>query len=206
MTGTLLVSGLVLGLSAGLTPGPILTLVIDQTLKHGIKEGLKVALAPLLTDAPIVIISLLLLARLSNIKLVLGLVSLLGGIYLFYLAYESIRFSGADLNPEAAKPQSIKKGVMVNFLNPNPYMFWISIGGPLVLKASQVHITAAFIFIVPFYVLLVGSKCMVAVISGNSRGFLKSNHYIFTIRALGCILVVFGILFLMDSLKYFGVY
>ena len=206
MNGTFLVSGLVLGLSAGLTPGPILTLVIYQTLKHGIKEGVKVALAPLLTDAPIVIISLFLLARLSNMKSVLGLVSMLGGIYLFYLAYESIRFKGADLNHEAVNPQSIKKGVMANFLNPSPYMFWISIGGPLVLKASQVHIAASFIFIVPFYILLVGSKCMVAVISGNSRGFLKSNHYVFTIRALGGILAVFGILFLKDSIKYFGMY
>lgn len=202
MTGAFLVSGLVLGLSAGLSPGPMLTLVIFQTLKHGIKEGVKVALAPLLTDAPIVIVSLFLLARMSNMKLVLGLVSMLGAIYLFYLAYESIRFKGAGLNNEAVKPQSIKKGVMVNFLNPNPYMFWISIGGPLVIKASQAHVAASFIFIVPFYVALVGSKCMVALISGNSRGFLKSRHYVLTIRALGCALVVFGILFLRDSLKY----
>jgi len=206
MTGTFLVSGLVLGLSAGLSPGPMLTLVIFQTLKHGTKEGVKVALAPLLTDAPIVIVSLFLLARMSNMKSVLGILSIFGSIYLFYLAYESIRFKGADLNHVTVKPQSIKKGVMVNFLNPNPYMFWISIGGPLVLKASQVHIAASFIFIVPFYVLLVGSKCLVAVISGNSRGFLKSNHYIFTIRALGCILVVFGIIFLKDGMKYFGIH
>jgi threonine/homoserine/homoserine lactone efflux protein len=204
MTGTFLVSGLIFGLSAGLTPGPILTLVIYQTLKHGIKEGVKVAMAPLLTDVPIVIVSLFLLARMSNMKSVLGLLSIFGGIYLFYLAYESIRFKGANLNNEDAKPQSIKRGVMANFLNPNPYIFWISIGGPLVLKASQVHIAASILFIVPFYALLVGSKCMVAVISGNSRGFLKSTHYIITIRALGCILIIFGILFVRDGLTYFG--
>lgn len=203
MTGTFLVSGLVLGLSAGLSPGPMLTLVIFQTLRHGIKEGVKVAMAPLLTDAPIVIVSLLLLARMSNMKSVLGALSIFGGIYLFYLAYESIRFKGADLKNEDVKPRSIKKGVMVNFLNPNPYMFWISIGGPLVLKASQLHPAASILFIVPFYVLLVGSKCMVAVISGNSKGFLKSNHYIYTIRALGCILIIFGILFIRDGLTYF---
>jgi threonine/homoserine/homoserine lactone efflux protein len=204
MNGTFLIPGVIFGLSAGLTPGPILTLVIFQTLAHGIKEGVKVALAPLLTDVPIVIVSLLVLARMSHMKTVMGILSIFGGFYLFYLAYESLRFKGTDLNKATAKPQSVRKGVMANFLNPNPYIFWISIGGPLVLKASQVHFTASFMFIVPFYVLLVGSKCMVAVIIGNSRGFLKSNHYIFTIRALGCLLVAFGILFLWDSLKYFG--
>lgn len=204
MTGTILVSGLVLGLSAGITPGPILTLVIYQTLKHGVREGVKVAMAPLLTDVPIVIVSLFLLARMSNMTSVLGALSILGGTYLFYLAYESIRFKGADFASEDVKPQSIRKGVMANFLNPSPYVFWISIGGPLVLKAIQVHPAASVLFIVPFYALLVGSKCMVAVISGNSRGFLKSNHYIITIRALGCILVVFGILFIRDGFTYFG--
>jgi threonine/homoserine/homoserine lactone efflux protein len=173
-------------------------------LKHGIKEGIKVAMAPLLTDAPIVIVSLFLLAGVSHMKSILGALSIFGGIYIFYLAYESIRFKGADLNNEAAAPQSIKKGVIVNFLNPSPYMFWISIGGPLVVKATQVHPAASVLFIVPFYFLLVGSKCMIAVVSGNSRGFLRSNHYVFTIRALGCILIIFGILFIRDGLRYFG--
>jgi threonine/homoserine/homoserine lactone efflux protein len=204
MIATLLLSGLVLGLSAGLSPGPILTLVIFQTLRYDIMEGVKVALAPLLTDAPIVLFSLVLLARVSGLKIVLGSLSIFGSIYLFYLAYESLRFKGSDLDSDTVKPQSIKKGIMVNFLNPSPYVFWMSIGGPLVLKASHVHVALPFFFIVPFYVLLVGSKCMVAVISGNSRGFLKSRHYVYTMRALGCFLVVFGIFFFVDGIKYFG--
>lgn len=205
MTGAALVSGVVLGLSAGLSPGPMLTLVVFQTLKHGIKEGLKVAMAPLLTDAPIVIVSLLLLARMSNMASVLGSLAILGGAYLFFLAYESIRFKGEDLETAAAPPRSIRKGVMVNFLNPSPYIFWITIGGPLVIKAWQEHVAAPIAFIVPFYVLLVGTKCVVAIISGNSRGFMKSNHYIWAMRLLGCILVVFGVVFIRDGLTYFGV-
>ena len=64
-----LVSGVVFGASAGLSPGPLLTLVIRETLRHGTKEGLKVAAAPLLTDAPIIALSLLVLARLENARL-----------------------------------------------------------------------------------------------------------------------------------------
>lgn len=205
MTGAALVSGLVLGLSAGLSPGPMLTLVIFQTLKHGIREGLKVAMAPLITDAPIVLVSLLLLSRMSHMAEVLGTLSLFGAAYLFFLAYESLRFKGADPGLETANPQSIKKGVMINFLNPSPYMFWMTIGGPLVIKAWQDHIAAPVAFIVPFYVLLVGSKCLVAVISGHTRGVLKSRHYIWTMRLLGVLLVVFGGLFIRDGLNYFGI-
>ena len=57
----LISAGLVYGLSAGFSPGPLMALVISQTLKHGIREGAKVAMAPLITDLPIILVSLLVL-------------------------------------------------------------------------------------------------------------------------------------------------
>jgi threonine/homoserine/homoserine lactone efflux protein len=181
-----------------------LTLVIFQTLRHGIAEGVKVALAPLVTDIPIIILSLLVLSRLSNLKPVLGMIAICGGIYLFYLGYESLRFKGVELSAEEADPQSLKKGVIANFLNPNPYLFWISIGGPLVIKAGTPNIIGGLAFVVPFYILLVGSKCTIAVLTGRSRGFLKSSHYIITMRLLGIILFIFGFIFLRDGITYLG--
>jgi threonine/homoserine/homoserine lactone efflux protein len=198
---SLLISGMVLGLSAGLSPGPMLTLVISQTLKHGVREGAKVALAPLLTDTPIVIACLLFLSVFSDMAPVLGVISLFGGVYLFYLGLNSIRFKAVGLE-EDVDPQSLKKGLMVNFLNPNPYLFWASIGGPLVLKASSTSLVSAIAFILPFYVLLVGSKIVVAIVSGRSRNLLKSRHYETVIRTLGLALIGFGVLFLRDGVNY----
>ncbi|MEJ2097829.1 MAG: LysE family translocator [Deltaproteobacteria bacterium] len=204
MITTLLTSALVLGLSAGLTPGPIMTLVIFQTLKYGVGEGIKVALAPLVTDAPIVLLTLFLLSRISSLENVLGVLSVFGGLYLFYLSYESIRFKGATQTEIAEQPHSMRKGIAVNFLNPSPYMFWMSIGGPLVLKAFQTHIAFSLFFIVPFYGVMVGSKCLLAVISGKSRGFLTSRCYVYTMRLLGGVLAVFALVFFRDGMKYFG--
>jgi len=126
-----LFSGVVFGLSAGLSPGPLLTLVISETLKHDVKEGIKVSIAPILTDLPIVmftilVLSILVLSRLSNMLTLLGLVSLLGSAFLIYLGYEGISFKGVDIDVEQAKPQSIRKGVIANFLNPAPYLFWFT--------------------------------------------------------------------------------
>lgn len=202
---TFLFSGVVLGLSAGLSPGPLLTLVISETLKHDIKEGIKVSVAPLLTDLPIVLITILVLSRLSNMLPVLGIVSLLGCAFLSYLGFDSITFKGVDIDVEQAKPQSIKKGVIANFLNPSPYMFWFTIGAPLVLKALKISLFSASLFILSFYVFLVGSKVLVAIVIGKSRFFLKSRNYVYTIRFLGVILLVFALIFLKDSLKLFGI-
>jgi len=46
--------GIMLGTSAGFAPGPLLTLVISESLQHGVKSGAKVALAPIITDLPII--------------------------------------------------------------------------------------------------------------------------------------------------------
>ena len=200
-----LFSGIVFGLSAGLSPGPLLTLVISETLKHDIKEGIKVALAPLLTDLPIVLITLFVLSRLSNMLPVLGVVSLLGCAFLSYLGYESISFRGVDIDIEQSKPQSLRKGVIANCLNPSPYMFWFTIGALLVLKALKISLFSASLFILGFYVCLVGSKVLVAIVVGKSRFFLKSRNYVYTIRFLGAILLVFAVLFLKDSLELFGI-
>ena len=203
---TFLFSGVVFGLTGGLSPGPLLTLVISETLKYGSKEGIKIAVAPLLTDLPIVFATIYIISRVANTLPLLGAISLLGAAFLIYLGYESVSFKGIDINFAQIKPQSVRKGVIANFLNPNPYMFWSTIGAPLVLKALKVNITSAAIFLLCFYLFLVGSKMFVAVIVGKSRIFLKSSNYIFTIRFLGIILFVFAVFFLKDSLRYFGVY
>jgi threonine/homoserine/homoserine lactone efflux protein len=200
-----LFSGVIFGLSAGLSPGPLLTLVISETLKHNIKEGIKVSIAPILTDLPIVMFTVLVLSRLSNMLPLLGAVSLLGSAFLIYLGYEGISFTGVDIDVEEAKPQSIRKGVIANFLNPAPYLFWFTIGAPLVLKALHIGIFPASAFILGFYVFLVGSKVLVAVVVGKSRFFLKSRNYIYTIRLLGIILLVFAVFFIKDGLELFGI-
>jgi threonine/homoserine/homoserine lactone efflux protein len=203
---TFLVSGIVFGLSGGLTPGPLLTLVISETLKHGIREGIKISLAPLVTDLPIILVAVFLLSRLANIHFILGLISICGAAFLVYLGFESISFRGAELSAVSVNPQSLKKGIVANFLNPSPYLFWLSIGAPMVIKAADVSLLAAIFFIAGFYILLVGSKVIVAVLLGRSRQFLKSNRYIYTIRLLGVALLFFALIFLRDGLDYLGVF
>ena len=199
-----LLPGLAFGLSAGISPGPLLTLVMTQTLKHGVREGVKVSLAPLLTDLPIIIVAIFILDRLTSLDPVLGAISLFGAGYLLYLGYESLIFKGDMPSGQAEAPHSIRKGIVANFLNPSPYMFWFSIGGPLMLKAFDLGLIAAVLFIVPFYCLLVGAKCMVAIIAGRSRHFLRSRYYIYTVRGLGLVLCLFGLLFVKDALVYFN--
>ena len=195
-----LISGVVLGVSAGASPGPLLALVISQTLQYGPREGMKVALAPLLTDLPIILVSLLILSRFSEVNWVLALLSLVGGGYVLYLAYESIRAGAVALDEAPAAPQSIRRGGLVNALSPHPYLFWITVGGPLMVGWRAENPAAPAFFILGFYVFLVGTKIGVALVVGRSRRFLSGRLYRYIIRGLGVMLAVFGVLLIRGAI------
>ena len=196
-------SGILLGLTAGLSPGPLLALVISETLKHGLREGIKVSLSPLITDLPIVLFTVWVLSRLADLKPVLGAVSVCGAVFLFYLGYESLTTRDIPQTMQELKPQSLQKGVITNFLNPHPYMFWFAVGAPMLLKASRVSTLSSVLFISGFYIFILGSKIVVAAVVERFRTFLSSRIYINLLRSLGVILLGFGVSFLWEGWKLF---
>ncbi|MGD8993290.1 MAG: LysE family translocator [Desulfobacterales bacterium] len=197
-------AGILLGLAAGFAPGPLLVLVISETLRHGIRAGLKVSIAPLVTDVPIILVSLLLLNRLAGYKPVLGCISLLGGLFILYIAYESLKTRGVELNLSSVKATSFTKGVITNALNPHPYIFYMTVGTPIIYKSIQQNILATLSFVSSFLVLLVGSKVVLAMVVGRSRSFLKGRLYIGVMRLLGALLIIFSIMLLRDGLELLG--
>ena len=69
-----------LGLSAGFSPGSLLALLISETLQHGTKAGMKVAIAPIICDLPLIVLTYFILAKLSDFHNILGVISMTGGV------------------------------------------------------------------------------------------------------------------------------
>jgi threonine/homoserine/homoserine lactone efflux protein len=195
-------SGIVLGLIAGISPGPLLTMVIGETIKHGKQEGIKMAIIPLITDLPIVILSLFILSRLAGYETVIGIIAILGGFFLLYLAYENLVYKPAEKLKVHSEKKNILKGIAANFLSPHPYIFWILIGGTILLKALKQSPVSAFIFLSVFYLCLVGSKIVVALLTHRFSAVLKTRGYIYTIRILGVLLFLFAVYFFYEGVNY----
>jgi len=198
--------GLVMGLTAGLAPGPLLTLVVSETLQYGISAGVKVALAPIITDAPIVIVILLVMDQVSSFNDFVGVLSLLGGFYLLYIAYDSARFKESTTNDTEAGTKSVAKGVFANVLSPHPYLFWLAVGAPTIIKSASVSSIAPALFIAGFYLPLVGSKVLLALLVGKYRNVLNGKSYMYIMRFLSLLLVVFAALLFIDGLKLLELY
>jgi threonine/homoserine/homoserine lactone efflux protein len=199
----ILIAAAAFGLSGGLSPGPLLALVVGETLSRGRKAGLAVSAAPLLTDAPIISASVLLLGRIEDSGPALGVVSLAGGGLLVSYGIAGLRGSSEEVEGTTGGDRvwgSLGKGVAVNLLNPSPYLFWLTVGAPLLLRADALSRWLAAVFLVVFYVGLVGSKSLLAVLVARSRTVLRGNAYVWANRLLAIVLLVYAAVFIRDGI------
>ena len=192
----LLARGLTFGAVAGLAPGATNALILAQSIRFGWREGLKVAIAPLLTDAPIIALCTWLLTRLDDSATWLGGVAAVGAAVLVLLAVECWR--ARPVQPDDAPPRatgSIWKGVLANGLNPHPYLFWMTVGAPSLRDAWLVGPLSAVLFLAAIYGCMVGSKAALAVAASRGRRWLQGSSYRWTLRVLAVLLLVFAVQF-----------
>ena len=193
--------GLLLGLSSGISPGPLLTLVIAEALRYGLGAGIRVAITPFITDLPIILLTLIILSRLANYEWLLGVISLVGGIVLLIMGFDCLMARGVVTAGEAARSNSLIKGILANLLNPHPYLFWFSVGAPLMTQALGQNAAALIGFIVGFYLFLVGSKVILAVMVARSAAFLSGRIYLYVMRFLGAMLGLLAVFLFYDGLN-----
>ena len=191
------VAALVLGGTAGVAPGPLLTLVLVSTLERGFGAGLRVSLAPALTDGPIIALALLVLKDLSPVWL--AALSLLGGGYLVYVGVSTLRMSRLPLETEVNGEASVRdlgRGMLLNVLNPAPWLFWFTVGGPLLIEAWRDGPLWAILFLAVFYGLIVGTKVLFAWLVSRGRDLLSGAGYRWVLALSGCLLFGLGGVFL----------
>ena len=190
--------GLALGISAGFSPGPLSALIISETLMYGYKAGLRVCFAPLFTDVVIVPLSILLLSTIKN-HLIIAIIAFLGAIYVSKLGWENITFNG-QIKLNLNKTRSLKKGIITNFLSPNPYLFWITIGGPIFLKGNSAG-KGGYLFIAAFYLAMIPVKILISTLTAKSREFIKGKAFIYTIKFTGLLLFLLAVFLLKTGIE-----
>jgi threonine/homoserine/homoserine lactone efflux protein len=83
----------------------------------------------------------------------------------------------------------------VNLLSPHPWLFWITIGGPLLAAASGESVLPALVFLFAFFLLLVGTKVELAVLTAHWGRGLTERGYRLVCRLLGVALALFALQF-----------
>jgi len=186
--------GITLGFTATVQPGPFLTYIVSQTIKNGWRSTIPMAFAPILSDIPVAILILLILSQMP--AWLVSFLRLAGGFFLLYLAFGAFKtwrgFNEGQLSPENDTQHSVFNAVLVNWLNPAPYLGWSLILGPLFLQGWQEMPVHGMILLGGFYGTMVVSLAGIIVIfSATSKLGLAINKAMIGLTAIA--LAGFGI-------------
>lgn len=200
LIGSLAFAGAILGVVEGVKPGPLLTMVIRETLSGGLRAGVRTAAAPIFTDGPLVIVSLLAAGWISTQPTILIAISILGAGYLLKMGLECFTIeppppdlAGIDVS------DSFKRGILTNLLNPNVYIFWFLIGGPLMASVADEEPLAPVAYALTFLVSIIMVKSLIALAFDRTRGNLSHSTYKAVLSLCGIAMIVFAAGFVFQA-------
>ncbi len=190
-----------LGFSAAVMPGSFQTYLISESLLKGIKKALPIAFVPIISDLPIIAITMLILNQAP--LWFLDLLKIIGGIFIIYLSYLAFKSSRKidDLKTDS-KPFNILKAITINFLNPNVWLYWSTIGASLLITNWQKQKIIAILFLMGFYSAMVITNIAFVVIF-TKAGQRKKNLRPVLLSISTIVLFAFGVFNLYQGILKF---
>lgn len=162
--------GATYGLGAAIQPGPLQAYLVSETMISGWRRAAPAALAPLVSDIPIVALVLLALAQVP--APFIRMLQITGGAFLLYLAFGAARNARHYRELLARPPAShvtFLKAVLLNLLNPNPYLGWALVLGPLTLSTWRRTPGGAVALVAAFYAALVSGTAGIVFLLAAAR-------------------------------------
>ena len=199
-----LIFGITFAFAAAVQPGPLQTYIISQTLKKGWRSTLPAALAPVISDGPIILLVLFLLSTVPTDFIYILRIG--GGLFLLYLgisAYKSWKNFDTDKSiSNDTNQQTLFNAVLVNFLNPAPYLGWSLIMGPLFLEGWEIAPINGLSLIVGFYLTMTITLVGIIILFAFARKLgPKVSKLLIGLSSLA--LFAFGIYQLVVGIKYY---
>jgi len=176
--------------AAAIQPGPLQAFLVSRVAATGWRRTLPACLAPLISDVPIALLVLLVLGQFpASIQ---HLLRASGGALLLYLAWGAFRQwrHPAASDTHRSAPQTLLNAVLVNVLNPNPYLW-------------HVHPWNAVALVGAFYGTMVSMLALFILLVGTVS-FLGSRGQRALVAASALALAVLGAYLLVTGVRRFG--
>ena len=184
-----LMQGIGYGMAAVAQPGPFQAYLIGQATRHGWRRTLPAALAPLVSDGPMLVIVLLVLNQIPlSVQRVLYVA---GGLYVLYLAWNAFRgwrtYDDSEPDSSSTGTESLRHAALVNVLSPSPYLFWSLVTGPILIAGWRETPANGIGFLVGFYLaMILGMGTVILLFSSASR---LGRHFSRTVLGVSALLL-----------------
>jgi threonine/homoserine/homoserine lactone efflux protein len=211
-----LIQGAALGLTAAAMPGPFQTYLINQTLTSGWRSSSLLPFVPLISDPPIILFAILVINQIpANFSQILNLA---GGAFVLYVVWGlwhdwrmryqkkgeydlSSHITSSDVGKANIPWHMLWKGVLMNLLSPGPYLFWGLVLGPILLGGWQTFPLYGVVFLIAFYVSLIGSMFCIVILFHQTRRLGEQFIKLLILLSI-LILFIIGIYLIITGLQF----
>jgi threonine/homoserine/homoserine lactone efflux protein len=170
-------------------------MVIRETLSGDLRSGLWTASAPIFTDGPLIIVSFLFASLIADNPGILVFISILGAAFMFKMGVECFKIeppSVAIILEPISSRKAFGRGVLTNLLNPNVYVFWFLIGGPIMAASVEAEPLAPIAYAASFILCIILVKCGVALAIYRLREGMPIHIYKAVLTACGFAMILFA--------------
>jgi threonine/homoserine/homoserine lactone efflux protein len=182
--------GILLGVSVSVIPGPFQTYLLSQTLRAGWKKSLPIALIPLVSDLPIAALMILVLTHTS--PAFINILKIVGGLFVISISLDAFRTAikpvALENEAEISAKSGFLKGLLISYLNPNVYIFWGTVGGPIVVEGFQQSVSSGLGFLLGMYGTLVPILALFIFVMGSVG---RINPKVQRILSIGLAVILF---------------
>src|SRR3989339_1764823 len=134
----------ILGLIGGFVPGPILISAMTESLRS-FGKGSKIIIWALISETIIALLILLVLFSIGLPVTFFYLISIIGGLYLLYLAWRVSKIK--MINDHGLTVFNFYKIFLLTILNGSFWIFWITICVPLAFELKEIMFAGQYLFL-----------------------------------------------------------
>ncbi|MBI4329475.1 MAG: LysE family transporter [Chloroflexi bacterium] len=204
------------GLSGAVSPGPLLTIVISQSARRGFWAGPLIVAGHTGLELGVVIALAAGLSQILRQGGVVGAIGLVGGVILLWMAWGLLRSARQATALLPAQPAYggrsrstalglVGMGVLVSLSNPFWALWWVSVGGALLVQALE----SAVVGVASFYLGHILADLVwysgVSALVGGGRRYLSVPLYRGVLLACAVFLAFLGLYFLGTGILVFSV-
>lgn len=201
-----IVKVLIITSSGALSPGPLTASTIAIGSNEGWKSGIKVSVGHMAVELPLVFLIAFGIATLFTTPFVEKVISFTGGTLLIILGVLMLRDvfkkEFCNINDSSGTAQSpVMIGVLLSLLNPYFLVWWILVGGALVIEAVILAglIGVGLMFITHIW-MDYAWLMLISELSKRGKQILKTKGYKVLLAGISLALIFFGFDFIFLSI------
>jgi threonine/homoserine/homoserine lactone efflux protein len=197
-------SSMGIGLSGALMPGPMLSVTIAESYKKGFWAGPLIVLGHAIPEFMLMVLFSLGLNKFTNNKTAVGIIGIVGGIFLAWLAVKIFLEVRQGITIDLTARQEVGwgpvvAGVWTSVSNPGWIIWWATIGARYILLSLDHGIIGLTFFFVGHEMADLVWYSLVSFLVSRGRGRISDRAYHVVLYACSFMVFAFAALFTVNG-------